>query len=84
MGFFTGGGLMGKIMRNAIEKENERIRREAAREWVDSFNKPHSFNSSSKRWECKFCGMRCAGENRPSVNFGGRCEDSPYGKHSWI
>lgn len=64
-----GGGLIGALIR--------------AKQQKDLYN--HYANCSStqsvrKTYECKYCGMKMRGTQRPSV---GRCQKSPYGGHDW-
>lgn len=89
MGFFTGGGLIGALLRGMSNQQGNNIRRDAAREWADSFNQPHSYGNSSHGWECQFCGMKMKSysgnrTSRPSVKLGGGCSHSPYGTHYWV
>ena len=84
MGLFN-GGLIGAILRGMADQQT----RNAAQEWHDSFTKPRNFSSSSRGWECRFCGMKVhpyggSASVRPSVKHGGECRNSPYGTHSWI
>lgn len=81
MGLFN-GGLIGKILRDISNDPVRNAARDAAKEWRDSYTKPQP--RSSVTWECKFCGMKFRGGNRPGVKSGGRCPNSPYGTHSWI
>ena len=84
MGLFN-GGLLGSILKNSARSREDEIRRAAAREWYNSYTKPTSNSSANySRHECKFCGMTFSRGPRPSVNAGGPCKNSPYGKHSWI
>lgn len=76
MGFLTGGGLLGKLLRDKQRSDYNR----AMNDYINDCQQ------RATAYRCRYCGKMCrygGAFSSPSPTYGGKCPNSPYGTHDW-